>query len=243
MKTYNMDKDTPSTRRSKKKLEELIINATHKLISKVGFSNITINAILKEADVDQNVFYRHFGTLDTLFEIISRKYDFWINDTIDLTKLHVLGDRKFLVEGFKELYIALDKHIVMQKLLLWELEENNDITRKSADMRETLNLNLLGYYEKVFHSSNVDFNAVSAMLIAGMYYIVLHKNISTFSSIDFTSDKGIKRLLDTIEMVINLIFDKIELEQRQSDLVKKMQEDGLSQSKIDKYLDILQIKH
>lgn len=226
------------TRRSKKELVDLITKTTKRILENKNFSKLTLLEIVEESNVDPNVFYRHFGTLDNLFDTIIKEYDFWVNDTIDLSKLNKLGDKDFLAEGLFNLYRELDASDVMQKILLWELDESNASTQRSANMRETMNLNLLGYYGNVFNGSTVDFNAVSAVVIAGIYYLVLHKNTSTFCQIDFTAEAGKKRVLESIKLLIDLLFDKLEEEKRVKTMVGKMVADGIPLAKIADYLDV-----
>lgn len=51
---------------------------------------------MKAADLEANVFYRRYGSMDNLYDRLAKQYDFWINNTIDISTLNTLGPKKFL---------------------------------------------------------------------------------------------------------------------------------------------------
>lgn len=126
----------------------------------------------------------------------------------------------------------------MQRLLAWELSEDNPTTRRTAGIREKLNLNMVAYYEDIFQSAGINIKSIMALLIGGVYYLVLHKGRSKFWSIDFSTKEGQKGVSDTIDMLTNMLFDKLEQKQRQQQMIQKMQNDGITQDRILEYLDI-----
>ncbi len=79
----------------------------------------------------------------------------------------------------------------MQKLLIWEVSDSNYITERTAENRERHSQNLVEYFEKTDSDPNINIRVVSALLISGIYYLALHKNISTFCGIDFRSKEGL----------------------------------------------------
>lgn len=225
-------------RRTKVQLEKDIMNALEQLIIERGFMNIPMLTLVKAAGIDPNVFYRRYGVIENLFDKFTSQYDFWLNDILNISDLPKLGDRTFFTESLKKLYDELERNHVMQKLLAWELSEDNSITRRTAGMREKLNLNLIAYYEDVFRSSGIDIKSITALLLGGLYYIVLHQERATFCTMDFRTEEGHKSLNNAIDTVVGLIFDKLEQRQKQQQMVQRMLNDGISQAKISEYLDI-----
>lgn len=227
-----------SARRTKVQLEQDIMNALERLIVERGFTNIPMLTLVKEAGIDPNVFYRRYGTIENLFDKFTNQYDFWLNDVLNISDLPKLGDRKFFAEALKKLYDELGKSRVMQRLLAWELSEDNPITHRTAGMREKLNLNLVAYYEDVFRSSGIDIKNITALLLGGVYYIVLHKERATFCTTDFNTEEGHNSLTNAIDAFVDLIFDKLEQKQRQQQMIQRMLDDGISQAKVLEYMDI-----
>lgn len=232
------DKGKRSARRTKAQLEEDIMKALERLIIERGFMNIPMLTLVKEAGIDPNVFYRRYGTIENLYEKFASRYDFWLNDTLNISNLQKLGDKKYYAEAFKALYDELEKDRAMQRLLVWELTDDNPTTRKTAGIRDKLSLNLSAYYEDIFRSSGIDIKSITALLLGGIYYIVLHQKRSTLCSIDFNTDEGRKKLTNAINALVDIIFGKLEEKQRQQQMIQRMQNDGISQTKILEYMDI-----
>lgn len=231
-----------NTRRSKQQLEKDIMDALERLVTERGFMNLPMLALVKEAKIDFNVFYRHCGSADNLYKKFTNQYNFWLSDTLNISSLRLLGDKKFFAESLKKIYTELEQNPVMQKLLLWELEEDNEITRETADMREKLNLNLMAYYGEKFAPSGIDINAVSALLIAGIFYLTLHRGRSSFCSVDDSRDEGKKRIIHAMDTFTELLFDKLTEKERQREMIQRMMKDGIPKSKIADYLDISQYR-
>lgn len=227
-----------NARRTKVQLEKDIMNALEQLIIERGFMNIPMLTLVKAAGIDPNVFYRRYGTIENLLDKFTGQYDFWLNDILNISNLPKLGERKFYAEALKKLYNELVKSPVMQKLLAWELSEDNPTTRRTAGIREKLNLNLIAYYEELFQSSGIDIKSITALLTGGIYYLALRQGHSKLCSIDFGTEEGQKRLANAIDLIVNMLFDKLEQKHRQYVMIQKMQNDGITQGKIIEYLDI-----
>lgn len=227
-----------TTRRSKGQLEKEIMEALERLVTTRGFMNIPMLALTKEADIDFSLLYRHYGTKDQLYEKFVSRYNFWPNDKLNLSDIPRLGDRKFYAESLKTIFTELEKNSVVQKLLLWELEEDNPITRNTANMRGKLSLNLMAYYGEKFNASGIDINSLSALFTAGIFFLVLRRDRSPFYSIDFTSAEGRKRFFDSIDTLTDILFNKLEEKHRQEETIRKMRADGISMTKIADYLGL-----
>ncbi|WP_415837901.1 TetR/AcrR family transcriptional regulator, partial [Serratia silvae] len=59
--------------------EQKLIDSIGHLIEKVGFENIGVNIVSKEAGVSKALIYRYFNSLDELIYRYMEKNDFWIN--------------------------------------------------------------------------------------------------------------------------------------------------------------------
>lgn len=108
-------------RRTNEQLDKEVISEFEKLVGEFGFGNVNLSALMKAADLEANVFYRRYGSMDNLYDRLAKQYDFWINNTIDISTLNTLGPKKFFAETFKTLFRNLSENSVMQKLLLYEM--------------------------------------------------------------------------------------------------------------------------
>lgn len=83
-------------RRTNEQLDKEVISEFEKLVGEFGFGNVNLSALMKAADLEANVFYRRYGSMDNLYDRLAKQYDFWINNTIDISTLNTLGPKKFL---------------------------------------------------------------------------------------------------------------------------------------------------
>ena len=225
-------------RRTNAELDETVIREFEELVREHGFGNVTISALTSRAKIESNVFYRRYGSMADLYDILSKKYDFWINDTIDLSLLNTLGPRRFFAYTLKTLYKEFVGNVVMQKLLLWELAEDNSTTRRTAQMRDVMNQNLIKYYEIMFQSLKINIKAIIATLISGIYYLIMHGERAEFCSIDFNSPDGEKAFGEAVDAITNLLFDKLDQHNEKKAIIKRMIGDGVNRDKICEYLNI-----
>lgn len=69
--------------------------------------------------------------------------------------------------------------------MLWKLRVNNKLTRKSARSREnTLQEIMPNISSKIRLDMGLDPRALLAILVGGLYYLILRGNRSTFCGID-----------------------------------------------------------
>lgn len=192
-------------RRSHQEIEETIKAATKAIIKEVGFTNLTLTGIIKKAKLEPNVFYKRYSDLDDLLDKFVRDYDYWLNDAInfDPAKHTPIENYENLLT---ELIDSLNSNIVMQKLLAWEVTENNHITIRTAENRERHSIPLLNYFNKEFKNMDINFNIVTALLICGIYYIILHKDVSSFCLVDFTQKENIELLKENIRRIVPKIY-------------------------------------
>ena len=85
--TNQEKKNTKRNRRGNYAVDKDILDAVTSLIKEVGFSKITLPAIAQTANVNISVIYRHFGTLDNLLDKYTHKFDYWLNDILDVDQV------------------------------------------------------------------------------------------------------------------------------------------------------------
>ncbi len=203
-----------------------------------GFGNVNLSALMKAANIEANVFYRRYGSMENLYDRLAKQYDFWINDAIDVSSLNILGPKKFFAETFKTLYRSLSDNTVMQKLLLYEMSVINETTKRTAETRDIMNLNLIAFYDNLFRPAKINIKAIMANLIGGIYYLILHRRCAKTCTIDFNTQEGEKVFFEWIDFLTDVIFDKLEAYERNRKAAQEMLSDGISEFKICKYMGI-----
>lgn len=210
-----------------------------KLVQEKGFANVSVTALMARANLEANVFYRRYGSIDNLYDRLAKRYDFWINDTIKISELNDLGPKLFFAKTLKTLYKELYENAVMQKLLIWEMTADNSTTRRTAQMRDTMNLNLVEYYDLMFKPLNINIRGIIALLISGIYYLILHKERAPFCSIDFNrADGGGKAFSEAVDTLVDLLFNQLESYNEKRESLNRMLKDGISKEKACQYLGI-----
>lgn len=231
-------KHVRSKRRTNVQLDSDVMHELEGLVCECGFGNVNLTSLMKRAGIEANVFYRRYGTMDQLYDTLAKEYDFWINDAIDISSLNTLGPKKFFSVTFKKLYENLLSNNVMQKLLIWELTTDNSTTRRTSEIRDVMNLNLIAFYDKLFEPAKVNIKGISAMLIAGLYYLILHRERAGICSIDFNTPDGEKSLYEAIDQLTDMIFWKLEMYNEKKQIAARMVADGVSNAMICKFLAI-----
>ena len=196
--------NTTKKRRTKKELEEIIWNAFERLVIREGFNGITLIKLAREAGVEPPVIYNRFENEDDLFEQFFRKKDFWLNNAVNISP--DLSPKENLTIIFTNLVDSLYDNEMMQRVLLWMLNDTHKTTRQLAMQREFENSFLIDYYNNAFKNCGVNTNVVVAVLLGGTYYLIMHKKISPVSTVNFNSENGKEELKKTMRDMINTIF-------------------------------------
>lgn len=223
-------------RRTKADIENGIRQAARNIILKKGFSGMTVLDIIKNAKIEPITFYTRYRNLEEFYDWFVREYDYWFGDMLKLSKDKTYNKEKY-VEIFRNLFECLKEDSIMLELLRWEVNDANIITKRSAMNREIQTLPLTDIYGNQFKDSDIDFVAISALLIAGIYYLNLHRKCSPFCGIDISTEEGRNRLMNAVEDLADKLFsakDYAEERYRQkiSTIAERMRQKGLSEEDI-----------
>ncbi len=209
------EKTNKRFRRTRETLEQDLFKAALKVISEVGFSSLTITRLIKEANADAPVFYKRYKDLDDFIDKFVRNYDYWLNDSAPIDP-----ENKSALENGTDIMISLIdsllSNVCMQRLLAWELNENNTTTRRTSRNRDNNSEHLTKYFEQEFKNSDIDFNVASAVVIGGIYYLILHRKRGTFNKINFNKPENIELLKSTIRAMISKMFGTPDEEVRRN---------------------------
>ncbi len=184
--------------RNKERTKLKLINAVGEVILTQGYTKLGINNIANKAELSKKLIYKYFGTVDNLIEIYVKGKDYWMsfnNEVKELVKQHEYNHGKDLVPIILEnLFENLINVPETQKILLWEISEESKLMREVSTIREKLGSNLFSLMNPSFEKTDVEIRAVCALLLGGIYYLVLHSNATggTFCEIDIKTEEGKK---------------------------------------------------
>lgn len=199
-------------KRDKSATKDKILKVTGEVFREVGYQRLTIALVARRAEVDRKLIYDYFKSKQDLFKAYLFDQDFWIahepglDDIIEAAKQ---DDAKSLA---KDLIFRLLNRFYqnpeMQQMIHWEISESNPIGRGISDQRERIGEEMLALTDNHFRGSNVNFRAVEAILIAGIYYMVLHGRIngSTFCSLDINRKEHFLIFENTLNQIVDWAY-------------------------------------
>lgn len=229
---------TTRNRRTKADITEDIRKAAVDQIMKRGFSASLVTEIIKKAKIEPPVFYHRYKDLDEFYSEFVKGYDYWFSDIADKAMKSSDNPKDQFVALMNGLQEALKEKSVMLELLRWEVAEGNDTTRRTATLREMFTLPLAEKYKILFENTCVDFVALSSLLIGGLYYLNLHKEQSTFCTIDMTKEDGLERINKAINTFANIMFSFLEHRDTKQDVAKRMRAKGIDEQTVKECLQI-----
>lgn len=204
----------PSTIKNKELTMKKLILSVGTIIRNKGYNGLGVNAIAKEAGVDKKLIYRYFGDVNKLIETYVIEKDYWLSPDQQvedaLQAITKKDDLAFMISSILEkqfdFFYDADE---MQKLILWQISERVDLLNSICKVREEFGEKVFEKSDKFLKNSNVNFRAISALLVGGIYFMVLHakKNDSLACSIDINSSEGRKEIIRAIRQIVSWSFN------------------------------------
>ncbi|MEJ2903102.1 TetR/AcrR family transcriptional regulator [Pedobacter panaciterrae] len=194
--------------RSKQKL----IQAVGIVIQDKGYTGLTVTNISKAAGLDRKLIKLYFGSVDNLIEIYVKSKDYWVAATGDAGIMIENNQGKDTKQILKNLLLnQLDyfyENEEMQKIVLWQISQRSQIMYQVCEEREQLSSTFFALTDKELKGNDVDLRAIAGLLVAGIYYMVLHAKTtdSLFCEIDINNPEGMKRIKEAISLVLEYAY-------------------------------------
>ncbi|RHM25263.1 TetR/AcrR family transcriptional regulator [Phocaeicola vulgatus] len=217
-------------RRSAKDIEESILDAANQLIENDGFSKLTVTGIIHLAEIEPVQFYHRYEDLNKFIDEYVKKYDYWFNDIIKSQK-QSSNDKELYTNILTGLFHSLSENKAMQELLKWELANNNETSQRTARLRELHTLPLCQKYSKLFSDTDIDIVTISALIIGGIYYLILHDELSTFSGINLKMESDRQRVIYNPQIQISAESETKRSIFREKDKTKRSKKESAQHSK------------
>jgi len=196
--------------RDKEETKARILKAVGELLAESGFQQLGVNAIARQAGVDKVLIYRYFENLPNLLQTFGREGNYWI------TVEELVGDESTIaaetLAAWMEVLLVrflhdLQERSLTQEILRWELLEGNELTQELAQVRDRAAIESLEFLNQKFEfPADQDIPAISAILIAGIVYLVLRTKVnSSFLGIDFSSPAGWQRIEAALAALVQAV--------------------------------------
>jgi len=154
----------------------------------------------------------YFGTVENLIETYVRSKDYWIaasGDAVDMIKENDGANTRFILDQL--LQNQLDyflNEVEMQKIVLWQISQSTQVMKEVCEERELLSKYFFALSDKELNGKDIDLRAISSILVAGIYYLVLHaKSTDTlFCEIDLNTTEGMLRIKRAISLILERTY-------------------------------------
>lgn len=206
------------SQRNKERTKEKLIDAVGRILLRDGYKGLGINKVAKEAGVDKKLIYRYYDDLDGLVNAYCRTRDFWsiFNDvvSVNIDSVQEDGAQNLAKNLLQDLLSHFEKMKEAQKIILWEISEKSNPLKQLSYERETLGTELFKLTDAWFEGSKIDIRACFSIMLAGVYYLVLHSNAigGEFCEIDLKKATGKKRVENGINQLLSLCYDFVKNE-------------------------------
>ncbi|MCF0235898.1 MAG: aminotransferase class I/II-fold pyridoxal phosphate-dependent enzyme [Bacteroidaceae bacterium] len=197
----NYTDEMPRKRRSSAEIAQLIDKATEEIVREKGFGGLSIQEVCERAEIEPSLFYRRYPEGFAFYvEKFIRDHDFWLAHYEQYTPERLQGTNEELIQILMSLWNTLSTDKMLESLLRLELQDSPlEASIEIARERESKTKGLVDFFIQASQSPNT-LRVQLAILTAGIQYLALHKDVSTFCGIDFTSiSKGeIKTAIERI---------------------------------------------
>ena len=222
-------------RRSKADIEEAIHKAATAQIKKKGFSLALVTDIVKRAKIEPIVFYNRYKNLDEFYDTFVKQYDYWLIDMINSGKPELYSEEG-LAGMLENLFNSILSDKLMTELLRWEITEGNHITERTARIRELHTLELLDKFDGILRKGDMDIAAVIVVFVAGLYYVVLHKDRSSFGGVDINTPQGKERIHNACRSIASMFFRRNDPNKQLIRIAANMRAEGIPEDVISRCL-------
>jgi len=210
------------------------MNAVGTVLKRHGIAKMGINLVAEEANVDKKVIYRRYGTFESLLSDYINKHDFWLNTLPQKDIEEVTDLRSYLKDLIVGQFATILESTDLQELLSWELADKTELTKQIALKRERYAQKILAKLEGLTQESPHDFSATVAILISAVYYIILHRNVSTMCGLDINKESDVQRILDTATGMFDFLFDAYEQKSKIEEIAINAHNEGIGLATIAK---------
>lgn len=202
-------------RRTTQQVKDDIIKAVGNVLAKHGVSKLGVEIVADEAGMDKAMLYRHYKDFNDILRAYLEQEDFWIN-FLDkkLDQLNKDNLAPYVSEILENQLNELLSNNKLQELLIWELVDKSQLMKDIAQKREDMAFGILKEIQTHFPHKIVSSYNILAIISAGIYYLALHKDISSFCTINLNSKAHKEKLIADLSWLIERVFSPISETER-----------------------------
>lgn len=205
-----------------------LLKTVGKILKEESYSKLSINNVSEKSKISRTFIYRHFNDFEGLLKAYIEKQDYWLKNLDSAAAIPITDHREFMKAVTTNLFWDIYKNEELQQFLVWELGDKYGFTSKIAIEREILTEPMAAQLKDVLQRFRIDLNMVYAILVSSVYYLILHKDASTFCQYDFTNRDDVNEFIKTLHWLIDIVFDKLETEDKLETVAIKAHTKGMT---------------
>ena len=234
----NLEKPKRRRRRNLEEINQALSKAITEIICEQGFGKPMINHVSERANVIKRVIYENYESFDAVLKQYFAQNDFWTPLILSKIADKCPDYKDFFTNVLKEFYNAIDNNATFQCIVRWEIACPDDFVRKQARGREKDCSEELQKNVKFFQQMGIDIEAFYALLIAGIYYLVLRKDVSTFCNINVATRAGKERIFNAIDKLADLMFSAVERMEEKKRIARRLLGRGMMPEEVAEILEV-----
>lgn len=192
--------------RNKEITKEKLIKAVGKVLANVGFQQLGVNMVAREAGVDKKLIYRYFHGLEGLVGAYGRSLDFWPTAEELLgphgESIRSMASSELMALFFKRYLRAILSRPHTLEILAWEAIERNELTKGLEEVRVKT---ALEFFELMEHEppEDVDLTALVLFMAGAVNFLAVRsRNHRTLGGVDLQSEAGWERIEKIIDQLL-----------------------------------------
>lgn len=179
--------------------------AALELIAREGFQGFGVNSVAREAGVDKVLIYRYFGDLAGLAARLGGDVGFWLGEASEMVVTAPASYADFAEQVLVAYLRALRKHVILQRVLAWELVSNDEVVRHLGSARSAA---VSEWFRRLSSfapppPSHIDVAAANALLIGSVHHLVLReRSAGEFAGLPLQSDEAWARVEKSLRHIV-----------------------------------------
>ncbi|SEO09139.1 DNA-binding transcriptional regulator, AcrR family [Mucilaginibacter gossypiicola] len=190
-----------------------LVAAVGIVIRAKGYKGLTGTNIAKAAGLSKRLIYIYFESVEDLIETYIRQKDYYAGASSNFPHLQSSKQNKtypILIDLLTNQLEQFYKDDELQKIVLWQISERSKVMFDVCEEREKLGSKFFRLADLEFKGTSVDLRAVTGLLVAGIYHMVLHAKStdSLFCEIDLNTPEGLERIKKAIIDILGNTYNK-----------------------------------
>jgi len=219
-------------RRTNVEIKKSIFDAVYQIVKEKGFTALSINLISEYSRVNPIIIGKRFKDLDDILDQFISRWEYWIdffseNNGMQASKASYQNTLESILD-------VIWKKKAIQQILSWETVEDSPLLDPLVMQREEQIAIMTNRFSPLFEGTEYDIRLITAILLSAVYYMAGYKKKETYFGMNIKGNTGNLKLLEGINQLSDLVFDKID-KTTEKEIAKKLIKSG---DNIDKVIQI-----